>query len=170
MASFVVVFPALPVTPITSPPQCNRAHAPKSASAFNVSLTNNSFGVEFYTPTPFYHHRRSPLFGSRGDKVMPVMVRAAKRKIHVARNSVSGYPRSTRKLRRPADRLRRAWRAQLLRHFRVMRHAVFDTHNPSALLSPLPGHQTRSLDPSKPDTVRGPYPRESRCPRRALHQ
>ena len=42
IASFVVVLPALPVTPTTSPPHRCRAHVPSASSARCVSPTNNS--------------------------------------------------------------------------------------------------------------------------------
>ena len=45
MASLVVVFPALPVTPTTVPPHFARAHAASSCKASSVSLTINSLGA-----------------------------------------------------------------------------------------------------------------------------
>ena len=45
MASLVVVFPALPVTPTTVPPHFARAHAASSCKATSVSFTTSSFGA-----------------------------------------------------------------------------------------------------------------------------
>ena len=42
MASFVVVFPALPVTPTTVPPQRRRAQEPSVCNARRVSATSSS--------------------------------------------------------------------------------------------------------------------------------
>jgi hypothetical protein len=41
MASFVVVLPALPVTPTTVPPQWRRAQAPRPCNARRVSATSS---------------------------------------------------------------------------------------------------------------------------------
>ncbi len=74
MASLVVVLPALPVTPITVPPQCRRAHAPKVLQSAQ-RIRHHEFARR--PRSTLHHQRRCAFLDRRRDIIVAVVVGAA---------------------------------------------------------------------------------------------
>ena len=82
MASFVVVLPALPVTPTTVPPQCSPRPRRQRCSAASESGTTSCGIEEFQDCSTIAHHSA---LSAAAHVIVPVVCRASQRKEAIAR-------------------------------------------------------------------------------------